>query len=77
MTKSKIERDGEVWHGYHEPGDVSMSGVGGKAFFRRSIKLNACTGEQRRTEWLVGELDGVRVYVCGRNVIVTREDLYP
>ena len=77
MTRSKVEHDGEVWHGYHEPGDVSMSVVGGRMFFRRSIKLNPRTGEQRRTEWMVGELDGVRVYVIGRNVIVTKEDLYP
>lgn len=28
-------------------------------------------------EWAVAELDGVRAYCDGKNVIVTRQDLYP
>lgn len=33
------------------------------------------TAEPQRVEWLVGELDGVRVYTDGSNIILTREDL--
>lgn len=33
------------------------------------------TSEPQRMEWVVAELDGVRVYVDGSTVIVTREDL--
>lgn len=33
--------------------------------------------EPEHSEWAVAELDGVRVYHDGSNVIVTREDLTP
>lgn len=33
--------------------------------------------EPQRVEWLVAELDGVRAYTDGRNVVVTKQDLMP
>ena len=35
------------------------------------------TTEPRRIEWLVGELNGVRVYTDGENVILTTQDMTP
>lgn len=48
---------------------------GGKAFNRRAIRKNLRTGETEHLCVLVCELDGVRVYVDGDNIIVTKEDL--
>lgn len=50
---------------------------GGRIFRRRAVKLNRATGAQARVEWVVAELDGVRVYFDGANVVVTRKDLQP
>ena len=50
---------------------------GGRLFRRRAVKLNGPTGVQTRVEWAVAELDGVRVYFDGTNVVVTRRDLNP
>lgn len=35
------------------------------------------TAEPQRHEWLVVELDGVKVYTDGVNVVVTKQDLMP
>lgn len=35
------------------------------------------TAEPQRVEWAVAEIDGVRVYVDGPNVVVTTRDLMP
>ena len=50
---------------------------GGRVFRRRAVKLNRATGAQAHVEWAVAELDGVRVYFDGTNVVVTRRDLNP
>lgn len=33
--------------------------------------------EPKRVEWVVGELNGVRVYTDGANVVMTTQDLKP
>lgn len=33
--------------------------------------------EPRKVEWVVGELNGVRVYTDGLNIVMTTEDLQP
>lgn len=33
--------------------------------------------EPQKHEWAVAELDGVRVYTDGANVVVTRQELFP
>lgn len=43
-----------------------------KAFNRNKIG----TDGSKKT-WLVGELDGVRVYINGRNIIMSKQDLRP
>jgi hypothetical protein len=42
-----------------------------------AIAALAAPVEPEPVEWAVAELDGVRVYVDGSSVIVTREDLNP
>lgn len=43
----------------------------------RAIAGLVSTEEPKRVEWLVAELDGVRVYCDGENVVITREELTP
>lgn len=46
-----------------------------KVFWRNGIHIGA---KPKRTRWLVGELDGVRVYIQGDGkLIMTKQDLYP
>lgn len=40
-----------------------------------ALQLACRPPEQRNIEWAYAELDGVRVYVDGADVIVTRQDL--
>lgn len=56
-----------------EPDQVSLTIEGdGKAFKRTFIK--PAKGYKHRI--LVGELDGVRVYIDGNRVVMTMRDLY-
>lgn len=52
---------------------------GGRLFRRRAQKINVASGTAAAAavEWAVAELDGVRVYFDGTNVVVTRRDLTP
>jgi hypothetical protein len=55
---------------------VALLETDGRMFRRRAVKGFGTPGA-RNIEWLVVELAGVRVYLDGKNVIVTREDLNP
>ena len=55
---------------------LSLPDADGRVFRRRAVK-NAGTADAQQVEWAVAELDGVRVYVDGQNVVVTRADLSP
>lgn len=44
-----------------------------QVFSRNGIRVQ--TGEHIR--WLVCELDGVRLYVNGDNMVMTKRDMYP
>lgn len=55
---------------------VCLAEPDGRIFRRRAIKAVG-TPEAHQVDWAVAELDGVRVYVDGGNVIVTRRDMYP
>lgn len=48
-----------------------------KAFNRCGIIKDLRTGVTHHTRWLVGELDGVRVYLTGDTIILTKRDLNP
>lgn len=48
-----------------------------KVFMRNGIIKNLKTGITTKKRWLVGELNGVRCYVQGTNVIMTVQDKYP
>lgn len=56
--------------------NVCLPDGDGKMFRRRAIK-GVGSGNPRAEEWLVVELDGVRVYVNARNIVVTKRDLNP
>ncbi len=60
---------------------TTQPGESGRVFKRRGIKIPMGAGATRAVYWLVGELEGVRVYVerlDGRHVIhMTTEDRDP
>lgn len=64
----KVGTDGHV--------KVTVMGPDGKMFKRRAIK-NAGTEQATEVCYLVAELNGVRVYQNGTDVVVTTQDLYP
>ena len=67
----------EHGHQIGTDGDITVSLMGaGRMFKRRAIK-GAGTEGAEEVCWLVVELDGVRVYQSGKNVIVTKEDVNP
>jgi hypothetical protein len=47
-----------------------------KIFMRNFIKMGIGGNPSSKHRWLVGELDGVRVYVCGNKITLTKQDLY-
>lgn len=49
---------------------------GSRVWRRRGIKRPGSEAAEA-VEWVVGELDGVRVYFNGTDCILTRQDLYP
>lgn len=53
-----------------------VKGPGARIFHRRGHRLPA-GGEPSTVTWLVGELDGVRVYCDGLQLVLTRQELYP
>jgi len=56
--------------------DITATVINGKAFMRRAIKIHK-DGRQEHINWLVCELNGVRAYFNGTNVIMTTQDLNP
>lgn len=53
-----------------------------RAFKRRAWSVSVTRdgvgqGAREKARWLVGELDGVRVYTDGRRIVMTRQDLFP
>lgn len=76
----KIEQDGDgLWHAQTSGLDMVVD-KGGRSFMRVGIK-NAGSKESYEVRWLVGELDGVRLYAArsaaGLSLILTRRDLSP
>lgn len=83
MLEPKVfqpEQDDQgIGHGFLSDGtSLSVLPDGNqKIFFRCGIKKHLQSGETEHIRWLVGELNGVRCYVQGDNVILTTQDLYP
>jgi len=48
-----------------------------KAFNRNGLKKQVGMSGFHHIRWLVGELDGVRCYIQGSKIILTKRDLYP
>ena len=49
----------------------------GRIYNRNAIRKHLQTGETEHDRWLVAELDGVRLYIAGDKLLLTRRDLYP
>ena len=64
-------------------GSVTLSVLrdGQIRMFKRNAMKHAMTPQVQMVSWLVGELDGVKVYVQEQpmqlNIIMTRQELYP
>lgn len=75
----------EVWRITEEPDGtrrangpvnlVILPEATSKIFMRNAIQWDS--GPKNHQRWLVGELDGVRVYVSGNDILMTKRDLYP
>lgn len=74
------QEDGSVICGN---GAITVSGVPSspsdkvRAFRRRGIRKHLSDGRTENLEWLVVEVEGVRVYVTQTSIIVTKMDLNP
>lgn len=79
-TQIKFEEDGSI---NCTNGQIVLSVIPSNtnekvtAFKRRAIRKNLKTGETTHVEWLVGELNGVRIYIKGTNLILSTFDLNP
>jgi len=72
----KVEGDEGVTHLFSGAFNLTVLGEG-KVFIRNGLRINAPPGTPDKVRWLVGELNGVRVYIDGDNAILTTRDLYP
>lgn len=58
--------------------DIQLSVLdGGRIFQRKALRMHLKTGETENICWIVGELDGVRVYIKEGHLIMTKQDLNP
>ena len=58
-------------------GNITVTLIGGGRMFKRRAVKGVGSGESSEVCWLVAELDSVRVYQQGSNVIVTKQEMYP
>jgi hypothetical protein len=79
-TKVILPKDDpdNIGHAMHDGKILSVMPDGEQTVkFRCGIKKNLMTGETTHIRWLVGELNGVKVYVNGDNIIMTTRELHP
>jgi len=77
MGAHEITTDADGFrHGSDGEITVSLMEADGRMFKRRAIK-GVGSGKAEEVCWLVAEVDGVRVYQQGMNIVVTRKDLNP
>lgn len=58
-------------------GSITVSLIGeGRMFKRRAVK-GAGSENAQEVCWLVAEIDGVRLYQQGNNVVFTKQDMNP
>lgn len=58
-------------------GSITVTLMGeGRMFKRRAIK-RAGSESAEEVCWLVAEMDGVKVYQSGNNIVISKEDMYP
>lgn len=71
-----IKDDNGLSHATDGSISISLLDPTGKMFKRRAIK-GVGSGNAQEITWLVAELDGVRLYQHGNQVILTKQDMYP
>lgn len=54
-----------------------VRGPGARIFRRRAQRFRAEGGPVEAISWLVGELDGVKLYFDGEQMVLTKQELYP
>lgn len=73
----RIERNEETGISVAQNGEVTLTVLDrGQVFKRRAVK-GVGSGAAQEITWLVAELDGVRIYIDGSSIVLTRQDLYP
>lgn len=72
----ELSRQGEAQIATNGSSSLTLLDAGGRVFKRRAVK-GVGTEQARNVEWAVAELDGVRVYFDGVNVVVSKQDLMP
>ena len=74
------EQGGEL-HASNGRVGVSVFPDGGTRMVKRNAIKDACSVQARKLQWLVAELNGVKVYVADDgttvNIVLTEQDLYP
>jgi hypothetical protein len=71
-----IKDDNGLSHATDGTVSVSLLDPNGRMFKRRAIK-GVGTSDSREITWLVAELDGVRLYQHGNQIVMTKQDMYP
>ena len=71
------EEAGGLKHAVRASDQMALTVAGGKIFHRCARKIPMDKRPSYEVAWLVGELDGVRVYISGNNLIMSKEDLNP
>lgn len=54
-----------------------VRGPGARIFRRRAQRIRADGAPVEALSWLVGELDGVKLYFDGTQMVLTKQELYP
>ena len=74
------EQGGEL-HASNGHVGLSVFSDGDTRMVKRNAIKDACTASARKVQWLVAELNGVKVYVADDgstvNIVLTEQDLYP
>lgn len=70
-----ISKQGDVTLLEHDHFSIIATG-NHRVFKRRALKFGI-TGPADEIEWQVIDVEGVRLYIAGSHITVTKEDIYP
>ena len=72
-AKVEVQEDGSL---AASVGSLELRVEGGKIFNRNAVKKSS-DGNNWHVRWLDGEVDGVRLYISGGKLLMTKRDIYP